>query len=91
VFFAGREGCRVHSDRPRQCRSWPFWSSVVHSRERWREEAAGCPGMDRGPLHPAARIAAIAADDGTRGSNGGGLAGRAGSPVGSSGRRGEPA
>jgi hypothetical protein len=62
-----RGGCGVYPDRPRQCRSWPFWRAVVHSRERWEEEARGCPGMDRGPLHAADRIAALLENDGTSG------------------------
>lgn len=63
----GHAGCRVHADRPRQCRSWPFWRGVVHSRERWEEEARGCPGMDRGPRFSAAEIEATAREDGTSG------------------------
>lgn len=44
-------GCRVYADRPSQCRSWPFWSSVLHSPERWAEESEACPGMNQGPHH----------------------------------------
>jgi Fe-S-cluster containining protein len=64
VFFQRGSGCSVYSDRPRQCRTWPFWKRVVSSRDHWDEEAAGCPGMDHGTLHAAADIAASAADDG---------------------------
>ena len=63
----GPAGCTVHGDRPRQCRSWPFWRGVVHSRERWEEEARGCPGMDRGSRFSAAEIEATARRDGTSG------------------------
>jgi Fe-S-cluster containining protein len=66
VFYDARRGCTVYTDRPRQCRTWPFWRAVVHSPERWAEEARDCPGMNRGPLHPAARIDLTARDDGTR-------------------------
>src|SRR5262249_2755979 len=68
VFYDPQRGCTVYADRPRQCRTWPFWRAVVHSPERWAEEAAGCPGMGRGPLHDAASIASALADDGTSGS-----------------------
>jgi Fe-S-cluster containining protein len=68
VFYDARGGCEVHPDRPRQCRTWPFWRAVVHSPERWAEEARGCPGMGRGELHGAAEIASALADDGTSGS-----------------------
>jgi len=65
VFYDLARGCRVHSDRPLQCRSWPFWSAVVHSSERWAEEARECPGMNRGPRHAAGHIATTAERDGT--------------------------
>lgn len=65
VFHDREAGCRVHAERPLQCRTWPFWGSVVHSRERWDEEARECPGMNRGPLQRADVIAARAARDGT--------------------------
>jgi Fe-S-cluster containining protein len=67
VFHRGSRGCAVYPDRPRQCRTWPFWRAVTHSPERWAEEAQGCPGMDRGPLHPAGWIEAQGRGDGTSG------------------------
>jgi Fe-S-cluster containining protein len=67
VFYDASRGCSVYSDRPRQCRTWPFWRAVVHSPERWAEEAQACPGMGRGPLHDAASIARALEDDGTSG------------------------
>jgi len=70
IFYDAQRGCTVYEDRPRQCRTWPFWGSVVHSRERWDEQARGCPGMGRGALHTAERIAETAADDGTSGTLG---------------------
>ncbi len=59
-------GCSVYRHRPRQCRTWPFWSGVVHSPERWAEEAEGCPGMNQGTLHSARQILDTSAKDGTR-------------------------
>jgi Fe-S-cluster containining protein len=67
VFFDGARGCAVYPDRPRQCRTWPFWRSVVHSRERWAEEAEECPGMGSGPLHQAEWIERATGSDGTSG------------------------
>jgi Fe-S-cluster containining protein len=67
VFFDRALGCRVYEDRPRQCRTWPFWRSVVHSSERWCEEAEHCPGMNSGPLHAAQRIELTLRGDGTSG------------------------
>ena len=70
----GRALCRVHSARPQQCISWPFWPRVLASKEVWEEEAADCPGIenglkDIGELHSArtiaeqARLDQIAADN----------------------------
>lgn len=64
VFFAKGKGCTVYEDRPRQCRTWPFWQRNIETPEEWAAEAKECPGMNRGVLHPAAKIAGIAADDG---------------------------
>ncbi len=64
VFWAKKEGCTVYADRPRQCRTWPFWSRNLETSEDWEAAARGCPGMDRGAIHAAAKISAIAADDG---------------------------
>ena len=67
VFHRGTDGCAVYEDRPRQCRTWPFWRAVVHSPERWAEEAQGCPGMNRGALHAADWIEAESRCDGSSG------------------------
>jgi len=65
VFYERGSGCRVYEDRPRQCRTWPFWGAVVHSPERWEEESRTCPGMDQGPLHSRERILGLSGNDGT--------------------------
>ena len=49
-------GCSVYAARPLQCRSFPFWSSNLSSRESWEEQAAACPGIGTGRLHGPARI-----------------------------------
>jgi uncharacterized protein len=46
----GRGGCEVYEDRPVQCSTYPFWSSVVDSKASWRDEARSCPGIDAGEL-----------------------------------------
>jgi Fe-S-cluster containining protein len=48
--FWGEEGCGVYEDRPAQCRTYPFWSSIVDSEAAWREEAHSCPGIGSGEL-----------------------------------------
>jgi uncharacterized protein len=67
VFWARGRGCTVYEDRPKQCRTWPFWRPLLESRADWDASAEGCPGMNRGKLHAAASIAASAADDGLPG------------------------
>jgi len=64
VFWVSGTGCSVYEDRPRQCRTWPFWRSNLAERDDWVAAARECPGMDRGQLHAVAEIAAVAADDG---------------------------
>jgi Fe-S-cluster containining protein len=65
VFYDRKRGCTVYARRPRQCRTWPFWRSLVHSPETWDEEAENCPGLNFGPLHSIEEIAEIILDDGT--------------------------
>jgi len=64
VFFKKGVGCTVYEDRPRQCRTWPFWRSNLGSQESWSDAAASCTGMDHGSHHEPDEIAAIAGDDG---------------------------
>jgi len=46
----GADGCSVYEDRPLQCRTYPFWDSVVESEESWESTARDCPGMGNGRL-----------------------------------------
>ena len=64
MFFKRGTGCTVYEDRPRQCRTWPFWQRVIDEPQEWADAGRGCPGIDHGALHSAAEITAIAADDG---------------------------
>ena len=50
-IFWDDDGCTVYASRPLQCRSFPFWSSNVSSRESWDEQATTCPGIGRGRLY----------------------------------------
>lgn len=67
IFWSPEQGCSVYEVRPLQCRTWPFWRRNLASRAHWRAAARSCPGMDRGPLFDAARIASTAANDGSSG------------------------
>ncbi len=44
-------GCRIYSVRPCQCRSFPFWTSNLETREAWEELKKTCPGVGKGRLH----------------------------------------
>ena len=50
VFF--RDGrCSVYPVRPLQCRSYPFWPSVLENADSWNREAGHCPGINVGARH----------------------------------------
>ena len=66
VFFDPERGCTVYEDRPQQCRTYPFWDSIVHTPESWAKEAEYCEGIGRGEKNLAERILELAGDDGTR-------------------------
>ena len=52
VFFDPESrGCTVYQARPRQCRTWPFWSSNLKSEQAWRETCGVCPGSGHGKLY----------------------------------------
>jgi len=44
------QGCTVYSSRPVQCISFPFWDSILTSKESWKIAASDCPGMNNGEL-----------------------------------------
>ena len=68
IFFDKEQGCTVYEDRPRQCRTWPFWRSNVYSPDSWKRGAKRCPGMNRGHLYSADLIKELSEDDGSSGS-----------------------
>ena len=48
--------CQVYDVRPRQCRTWPFWTSNMRTPEDWIEMSRDCPGANQGPLVPPEQI-----------------------------------
>jgi Fe-S-cluster containining protein len=57
VFFdTEKRNCTVYEDRPRQCKTWPFWSSNVRTPETWADTCEACPGCGKGKLHPLEQI-----------------------------------
>lgn len=55
-IFWDRKGCSIYAARPLQCRSFPFWSANLASRESWEEQAAACPGIGSGRRHSRSSI-----------------------------------
>ena len=48
--------CTAYQERPRQCRTWPFWDSNLRSPGAWDEAAEACPGCNMGNLVPLEKI-----------------------------------
>ena len=53
--------CTAYEERPRQCRTWPFWDSNIRSPDTWAEAAESCPGCNKGELIPLEQIVEQAA------------------------------
>jgi uncharacterized protein len=52
VFFDNQNrSCTVYAERPRQCRTWPFWDSNLKNEQAWRETCEICPGSGNGKLY----------------------------------------
>jgi Fe-S-cluster containining protein len=43
--------CRIYSERPVQCRTWPFWSQNLISPNTWAATASTCSGCNTGKHH----------------------------------------
>jgi Fe-S-cluster containining protein len=52
----GKAVCGVYEDRPIQCRTWPFWPSLLKSRGTWEAAKRTCPGIDKGELIPVEQV-----------------------------------
>ncbi|MDR0504052.1 MAG: YkgJ family cysteine cluster protein [Treponema sp.] len=50
------DGCTVYHARPLQCRTFPFWESIVASRKSWQNTACECPGINSGETHTGEEI-----------------------------------
>jgi len=51
-----KNGCTVYSARPLQCRTFPFWDSIMCSEESWKNAGKSCPGINSGEYHSGAEI-----------------------------------
>ena len=52
----GKATCGIYQDRPRQCRTWPFWPTVLASESTWERAGRSCPGINTGPIHPLVQV-----------------------------------
>ncbi|MDG2055157.1 MAG: YkgJ family cysteine cluster protein [Phycisphaerales bacterium] len=54
----GKALCGIYGARPRQCRTWPFWTENLRSPEDWARarRSTPCPGMDQGKVVPIEQI-----------------------------------
>ncbi len=50
IFLEGKR-CRAYAARPLQCRSYPFWPTIVESAAAWQNEGTHCPGIGKGERH----------------------------------------
>ncbi|MGL4348376.1 MAG: YkgJ family cysteine cluster protein [Chlamydiales bacterium] len=51
IFLKNRK-CSVYTSRPAQCRSYPFWSAILESKDHWDIENTYCEGIN----HPDASL-----------------------------------
>jgi len=46
-----KDGCAVYGARPLQCETYPFWESIIGSRQSWESASCDCPGINSGDFH----------------------------------------
>lgn len=52
VFFDPEaRNCTVYEQRPRQCKTWPWWDSNITTEQDWAETREACPGCGKGKLY----------------------------------------
>ena len=54
-------GCSVYEYRPLQCRTFPFWQTMLYSPQSWESGKNECPGMGQGKYHSFDTIAYLLA------------------------------
>jgi uncharacterized protein len=65
VFW--NEGCTIYPERPRQCRTFPFWGEALSTQADWSGLKAFCHGVDSGRLYSIDEIRAVFKGRATKG------------------------
>ena len=55
LFFRD-DKCRIHTAKPTQCMTYPFWPELVGERSAWRRERQFCPGIGQGKSYQAEEV-----------------------------------
>ncbi|MCD6246310.1 YkgJ family cysteine cluster protein [candidate division WOR-3 bacterium] len=50
-IFLKNGRCSIYPARPAQCKTYPFWPSIVSSQSSWKSEKTFCPGIGRGKIY----------------------------------------
>lgn len=50
--FLKNNRCSIYQDRPKQCRTYPWWPSTLKSKKEWNKAASQCEGIN----HPDAPL-----------------------------------
>jgi hypothetical protein len=58
IFYMAKS-CQIYPVRPSQCRTFPFWETVIASPESWRRCQTACPGIGKGRRFTAEEIEEI--------------------------------
>jgi uncharacterized protein len=61
--FLENECCMIYEVRPKQCRTWPFWTENLKEATWYSEVTPFCPGTGKGKLFSAEEIETIAAQE----------------------------
>jgi uncharacterized protein len=63
VFWEEGQGCKVYSERPEQCRTFPFWPEFIESKDAWKT-IDWCRGKDQGRVFTPDEIDELSKGDG---------------------------
>lgn len=62
IFFEERR-CLIHSIKPTQCRTYPFWVRNLRSEAAWQKASEDCEGIGRGKQYSKEEILTILGEE----------------------------